>query len=138
MAGDEDGLEVVAAVGDDAHRLDDRDLAGTKCQQQAVFAPGKLRGQFLQCVERAVVVDEPNDVAPDPPHDACQPLRLELFERLVPGEVEEVRVARTGDELEVGSHFSMVPTGRDCDRRGGRESSTLLEAARSVVGDAAA
>ena len=107
---DQDRVEVAAALGDDADGLDDRHLVGGERAEQPVLAPGELDRQLLERVqlrpERAVVLDEANDVAVDPAHDLDEALVLPLGERLVPGQVEEVRVAGARDQLQPGGQLS--------------------------------
>ena len=61
-------------------------------------------GQLLQRVDAAVVVDEAHDVAVDAAHDLDEALALPLRERLLPGQVEEVRMAGAREELELRGH----------------------------------
>ena len=83
----------------DPDRVDDRHPVVRERAEQAVLAVRELVVDLLQRVERAVVLDEANDVPADPALDDREPLRLPLVERLVPGQVEEVRLARPRDEL---------------------------------------
>ena len=93
-----------AALGDDADRLDDRHLLGGERPQQPVLAPRDRRRQLLERVDRrprrAVVLDEAHDVAVDAAHDLDEPVRRPLRQRLVPRQVEEVRMPGAGDQLQ--------------------------------------
>ena len=89
------------AAGDEPDRLDDRQALALEPAQQRPLAARRPLGQLLQRVERAVVLDEAHDVAADPADQVDDPLRLPLLERRVPRQVEEARVARARDELEL-------------------------------------
>jgi len=93
-------LRAGAAVADDADRLDGRQAELGERAQQLVLALREPRRQFLERVEGAVVVDEANDVAADPALDVDEPWRLPAFERLIPGQVEEVGMTGADDEPE--------------------------------------
>ena len=96
-------------VGHDADRLDDRQFLPLEPAQQRPLAPRRPLGQLLQRVEDAVVLDEPHDVAADAADQVDEARRVPLLERLVPGQVEEARMPRARDELEVrAAHCSMV------------------------------
>ena len=130
---DQDRVEVGAAVGDDADRLDDGHLVGRERAQEPVLPPGQLDRQLLERVqlrpELAVVLDEANDVAVDPAHDLDEPRVLPLLERLVPGQVEEVRVAGAGDQLQPGGQLSS----RGARRRASGTSRATRGAARAAA-----
>lgn len=119
MARDQDRIEVLAAVGDDADRLDDWQRLALQPAQKRPLAPGGPLRQLLECVERPVVLDEANDVAADPADQSDDPLRPPVFERRLPRKVEEARVARARDQLERGAQATSV--GRTT---GGRRRST--------------
>ncbi len=104
VARDQDRVEVVVASGDDADRLDDRQRLALEAPQQRPLAARRPLGQLLQRVERAVVLDEAHDVAADAADQVDEARRLPLLERLLPRQVEEARVARARDQLEVGGH----------------------------------
>ena len=108
VARDQDGVQVVAAAGDDPDRLDDRQALPLEAAQQRPLAARRALGQLLQRVERAVVLDEAHDVAADAADQVDEPLRLPLLERLAPRQVEEVRMAGARDELEVAAASSPV------------------------------
>ena len=84
----------------DPDGVDDRHAVVRERAEQAVLAVRELVVDLLQRVERAVVLDEANDVPADSALDDREPLRLPLVERLVPGQVEEVRLAGPRDELD--------------------------------------
>ena len=110
VPGDQDRVEVAAAVGDDADGVHHRHLVGRERAEQPVLALGQLDGQLLQRVELrpepALVLDEADDVPVDPAHDLDQPLVRPLLERLVPGQVEEVRMPGARDQLQPRGHVS--------------------------------
>ena len=94
---------------------------GTDCSARSRSRPYSRRReplrQLLERVEHAVVVDEPHDVAVEPPRDLDDPVRLPLLERLVPRQVAEVGLARARDELECDGvrrllHDSYLPRRR--------------------------
>ena len=106
VTGDQDGLEVARASAHDADDLDDGDRLVGQPPQEAVLAPGEPLRQLLERVDGAVVVDEPNDVAADPAHDLDEALVLPALERLLPRQVEEVRMPRAREQLQLGRHVS--------------------------------
>ena len=94
---------------EDAYDLHHGKLSRGQLPQQPVLAPGELVRQLLQRVDRPVVVDEAHDAAADPAHDAHEALGFPLLERVRPGQVEEVRMARSCLQLEARSPIGVVP-----------------------------
>ena len=100
VAREQHRLVARAALADDADRLDRRQTELCERAQQPVLALREARRQLLQRVERAVVVDEADDVPADAARDVDEPRRLPLLERLAPRQVEEVGMSGARDELE--------------------------------------
>ena len=104
---DQHRVEIARPAGDDPDRLDDRQaLAFEPAQQRPLAAGGPLR-QLLQRVEGAVVLDEPHDVAADAA-DQVDDARSDVHSSsgVVPRQVEEARMARARDELELRRRIS--------------------------------
>ena len=105
MPRDEDRVHVRAAAGDDADRLDDRQVLALEAPQERPLPPSGPLGQLLERIQDTVVLDEAHHVAADAADQADEPLRLPGLERFVPRQVEEVGVAGAGHELEgLGCH----------------------------------
>ena len=108
-----------AALAGDAHRFDHGDAHAAQRAEQPVLARGEARRQFLQRVQRAVVVDEANDVTVDSGGDVDEARRLPLRERPAPRQVEEVRMARAGDETKAcRGHLLILRPDARSDRSG--------------------
>ena len=105
---DQDRVEIRAARRHDSDRFDDRQsLSLEAAEQRPLTARGPFR-QLLERVEVAVVLDEPHDVAADAADQVDEARRVPLLERRVPGQVEEARVPRARDQLEVRRHQSLL------------------------------
>ena len=87
--------------------------------QQPVLVPREPRRQRLERVERLAVAHEAHDVAVDAARDLDEALALPLGERLAPGQIEEVRVARAHEHLEARglAHAILCPAARESTRR---------------------
>jgi hypothetical protein len=91
----------------DADDLDARETVARELAQQVVFAVRVLVRQLLERVVRAVVLDEAHDVTADPRSTIARPLDVPLLERVVPRQVEEVRLAGRGTSWKrIGRHVS--------------------------------
>ena len=105
---DQDGLELVAAVGDDADRLDDRHLVGREARSSPYSRRATRRGQLLERVERRPVAPSYSTKRTTwrwmPRTTSTSRSDLPLLERLVPRQVEEVGMPGPGDELQPGGH----------------------------------
>ncbi len=99
VPGDQDRVEIVAPRGHDPDGLDDGERLSLQAAEERPLAPGGALRQLLDRVQRAVVLDEANDMAADPAHHGDEPVRLPVFERRLPGQVEKARMARAGDQL---------------------------------------
>jgi hypothetical protein len=97
---DQHGAEVVAATGDEPDRLDHRQSLAFEPAEQRPLSPRRPVGQLLERVERAVVLDESNDVPADPADQRDETWRAPVLQRLLPGQVEEARVPRARGQLE--------------------------------------
>jgi hypothetical protein len=117
MTCDQRRVELAAARGDDADRLDDRQTLPLQASQQRPFAPRRTLGELLDCVERAVVFEEADDVAADPTDQCDEALRLPVLEWGAPGQVEEARMARACDQLEGRAQAASVGRTAGCRRR---------------------
>ena len=124
VTGDEHRLQVVAALGDDADGLDDRHLVRGQAAQEPVLLARDVGRQLLERVDGAAVLDEAHDVTVDAALDLDEPLGLPLLERPFPGQVEEVRVAGAGDELQARRHQAPSSCARvryiACDQSSGQ------------------
>ena len=106
---DEDRIEIGSALADDADDLDDGHLVRCEGAQKAVLLAGEPHRQLLQRVEPAVVLDEAHHVAMDSRDHVDQALMRPALERALPGEVEEVGMARSREELEARGHARSLP-----------------------------
>ena len=80
-----DAFERVGGVWYHANDFDHRHLLAAELPQESILAPCELVGKLLQRVDRAVVVDETNDVPADAADDPYEPVGFPLLERLLPG-----------------------------------------------------
>ena len=104
VPGDQHRLRLVPVLAGtarhDADRLDDRHDRVGQLAQQPVLVPRDARRQRLERVQRLAVADEAHDVAVDAARDLDEALALPLGQRLAPGQVEEVGIARAHEHLE--------------------------------------
>ena len=124
---DQNGFERVGGACDHPDDFDHRHLLAAELPQEPILAPCELVGKLLQRVDRAVVVDETNDVPADAAHDPYEPVGFPLLERLLPGQVEEIRMPGARLQLEGVASFTYSSESdcsgviRECQRpRSGR------------------
>ena len=96
----DEGVRQLAALADDPDRLDRGDRLVLERSEEAVLPLRDALGQLLEGEELAVVVHEADDVGADAAGRDDEALVVPVVERLAPGEVEEVRVAGAGDQLD--------------------------------------
>jgi hypothetical protein len=109
VAGDQNRLVARAPLARHADGLDRRHPDLAERAQQPVLALRKARRQLLERVQRPLVVDEPHDMASEPTRDLDEPRRVPVLERLVPGQIEEIRVTGAGDEAEGHTVLLILP-----------------------------
>ena len=104
VARDQHAVQAVRAAAYPADHLDHGHRFLAEPAEQPVLAPGEALRELLQRVDAPVVLDEAHDVPADAAGHLDEALVLPLLERLRPRQVQEVGMARAGDELQADGH----------------------------------